>query len=157
MSISRFINLNDSYPPAPEGARNGKWQSDEHDPKNASVYFDARGLAGITIDGGGSPPTTGSKGYLRIPFAATIKSWTLLANVSGNAVITVKKSTYAGFPTTASIVASAAPTLATEQKSTDATLTGWTTAIAAGDVLEFVVTSISTITRLHLFLELLKT
>lgn len=118
---------------------------------------DARRSAGITIDGGGSPPATGSKGYVQIPFACTIKSWTMLADVSGSAQITVKKSTYSGFPTTTSIVASAPPVLSTAQKNTSSTLTGWTTAIAAGDIMEFVLDSVATISRLHLFLEIVKT
>jgi hypothetical protein len=113
-----------------------------------------KSTAGITIDGGGSVPTTGSKGYVQIPFAATIVAWTLLADASGNAQITVKKCAYSGFPTTSSIVASAPPKLTSQQKNTDATLTGWTTAIAASDILEFVLDSASTVKRLNLILEL---
>lgn len=116
----------------------------------------ALGVVGITIDGGAATPATGSKGYLQIPFAATIKSWTMLADASGSAQITVKKCSYADFPTTASIVAAAPPALSGVQKATNSTLTGWTTAITAGDILEFVLDSISTIKRLQLFLEVEK-
>ena len=112
------------------------------------------GVAGITIDGGGATPTTGSKGFLRIPFAGTITGWTLIADQSGSASITVKKSTFAGFPTTMSIVASAPPTLTSQQNATSTTLTGWTTAIAAGDVLEFVLASATTVQRLVLELQI---
>ena len=111
-------------------------------------------VAGITIDGGGSTPTTGSKGFLQVPFAGTITAWTLIADVSGSASITVKKSTYAGFPTTTSIVASAPPALSSQQNATSTTLTGWTTAVAAGDVLEFVLASATTVTRLVLELKI---
>lgn len=112
---------------------------------------------GITIDGGGSAITTGSKGYVYVPYACTINSATLLADQSGSIVIDIKKSTYADFPTTASIAASAKPTLSSAQKSTDSTLTGWTTSVAAGDCIEFVVDSITTVTRVHLSMKVTKT
>src|SRR5262249_20327080 len=35
---------------------------------------------GITIDGGGSTPATGSKGFKQVPYSATITGWTLLAD-----------------------------------------------------------------------------
>lgn len=117
-------------------------------------WADRISTAGITIDGGGSTPTTGSKGFLQVPFAGTITGWTLIADVSGSASITVKKSTFAGFPTTTSIVASAPPALSSQQNATSTTLTGWTTAVAAGDVLEFVLASATTVTRLVLELQI---
>jgi hypothetical protein len=110
--------------------------------------------AGIVVDGGGSTPATGSKGFLQIPFAGTITGWTLIADQSGSASITVKKSTFAAFPTNSSIVASAPPALSSQQNATSTTLTGWTTAIAAGDVLEFVLASATTIKRLVLELQI---
>lgn len=107
---------------------------------------------GVTIDGGGSVITTGSKGYIAVPYSCTITGVTLLADQSGSVVIDIKKSTYANFPTTTSIVASAPPTITSAQKNTDTTLTGWTTAVTAGDVIEFLVTSVTSITRLNVVL-----
>jgi hypothetical protein len=111
-------------------------------------------VAGITIDGGGLTLATGTKGFFQVPYSGTITGWTLLADVSGSAVLTVKKSTYAGFPTTTSIVASAPPTLSSQQKATSTTLTGWTTAITADDVLEYDLTSATTVTRITLELQI---
>jgi hypothetical protein len=110
--------------------------------------------AGVTIDGGGSTPATGSKAFLQIPFDGTITGWTLISDVSGSASITVKKSTFAAFPTNSSIVASAPPFLSSAQSATSTTLTGWTTAVAAGDVLEFVLASATTVKRLILELQI---
>jgi hypothetical protein len=113
-------------------------------------------IAGITIDGGGFTPATGSKGFLQIPFAGTITGWTVIADRSGSASFTVKKSTFAAFPTNSSIVASAHPALSSQQNATSSTLTGWTTAVAAGDVLEFLLDSVTTCTRLTLELQILR-
>ena len=110
------------------------------------------------IDGGGSAITTGQKGHLEIPFAGTIKQVTMLADASGSIVVDIWKDTYANFPPTDadSITAAAPPTIAAAQKSQDATLTGWTTAIAAGDILAFNVDSCATITRVTISLKVEK-
>jgi len=111
------------------------------------------------IDGGGSAITTGQKGHLEIPFACTITQATLLADQSGSIVIDIWKDTYANFPPTVAdtITASAKPTLSSAQKSQDSTLTGWTTAIAAGDILAFNVDSCTTCERVTLSLKCTKT
>jgi hypothetical protein len=112
------------------------------------------------IDGGGSAPTTGVKGDLLIPFACTINSVTLQADQSGSAVVDIWKKTYTlnSPPTVANtITAAALPTLATAQSSQDATLTGWTTAIAANDMLRFNLNSVTTCTRITLTLKVTKT
>lgn len=113
-----------------------------------------------TIDGGGSAITTGQKGYIEIPFACTITAARLFADQSGSIVVDVKKDTYANFPPSGSgdsICASAKPTVSATTKSQDTTLTGWTTSIAAGDILGFDVDSVSTITRCTIILTVTKT
>lgn len=113
-------------------------------------------LKGITfiIDGGGSAITAGVKGDLMIPFGCTISQWTLLADQSGSIVVDVWKDTYANYPPTVAdtITGSALPTISTSTKGQSSTLTGWTTAITAGDTLRFNVNSASTITRVTLTL-----
>jgi len=110
------------------------------------------------IDGGGSAITTGEKGHLEIPFACTITQVTMLADVSGSIVVDIWKDTYVNFPPADvdSITASAPPTISAAQKSQDSTLTGWTTAVAAGDILAFNVDSAATITRVTISLKVEK-
>ena len=116
------------------------------------------GAIGLVIDGGGSPITTGVKGFLSVPFACTITGWTLLSTdgsaTSGSIVVDLWKDTYANYPPTAAdvITASAKPTLSSANKNTSTTLTGWTTSIAAGDVLGFNVNSATTVTKVALTL-----
>jgi hypothetical protein len=116
------------------------------------------GVIGIVIDGGGSAITTGVKGFVQVPFACTITAATLLSTdasaTAGSCVIDVWKDTYANYPPTVAdtITASAKPTLSSASKSTDSTLTGWTTTVSAGDVLAFKVDSATTVTRVVLSL-----
>lgn len=111
---------------------------------------------GITIDGGGSVPSTGVKGDLFIPVACTIVEAIMLADQTGSAVIDIWKAAIAAYPPVVggSIVSAAPPTLSAANHSTDLTLTGWTTALAANDTLRFNLNSISTIQRVSLALKL---
>jgi len=118
-------------------------------------------VANITfiIDGGGSAITTGIKGDVLVPFGCVINEVTLLANQSGSIVVNIWKDTYNNFPPTVDdkITASAPPTIATATKSQDSTLTGWTTAITAGDILRFNVDSVTDIQRVTVILKVTRT
>lgn len=100
---------------------------------------------GITIDGGGSTPTTGSKGFFTFPYNATINNWYLAADQSGSCVIDIKRSG-------TSIVGGSGnkPTLSSAQTA-NAAVASWTsTTITAGDILEYNLNSASTLTRVTL-------
>lgn len=113
----------------------------------------------FVIDAQGSVIGTGQKGHIEVPFAGTIKRMTMMSDQSGSAVVDIWKTNFAGFPPTGgnTITASATPTLSAAQKVQDSTLSGWTTAVAAGDILAYNVNSCSTITRITLSLLILRT
>ena len=109
----------------------------------------AMGSIGFLIDGGGIAITPGLKGTIAVPFACTIISWVLMADTTGSVTIDLWKASFANYPPSAanSITASAKPTITADMKAFSATLTGWTTSIAAGDILAFNVDAASAITR----------
>ena len=110
-------------------------------------------LVRFVIDGGGSVITTGAKkAYITVPYNCTVTGWRILADVSGSIVIDIWKDTYANYPPTNadSITAAAKPTLTTAVKAESTTLTGWTTALAAGDILEIEVESATTVQKVRL-------
>lgn len=78
----------------------------------------------------------GHKGYFRIPYSHTITGWTFLTDQNTTAVLDLKKSTYANFPTTSTITGAAKPSLTAARKNTSTTLTGWTTSGVATDLYE---------------------
>lgn len=126
---------------------------------SAEVEAVKSGIISVTFDGSGSVLTTGAKKvYATVPFDGTIAAAQILADQSGSVVIDVWKDTYANFPPTVAdtITASAKPTLSAAQKSRDTTLTGWTTAVTAGDTLEFNIDSVATVTKVILTLEITK-
>lgn len=120
----------------------GTWQNDIRD-------------ISVLIDGAGATIATGLKGFLPIDYACTILQWTLLGDQSGSIVVDIWKDTYANYPPVVgdSITASAKPTITTATKGQSSTLTGWTTAIAAGDILGFNVDSVTSMQRVTLALK----
>lgn len=102
---------------------------------------------GITVDGGGSVLTVGSKGYLTVPYTGTIAKWYMAADVSGSVVIDVVRGG------TSIVGAGNKPTLAGD-KAISASAADWTSnAITADDIIEFKVSSAATITRVNLVMK----
>ncbi len=132
---------------------------------NALGGSTASTTAGIVfrMDGGGAVITTGVKEYVQIPFACTITQATQVADQTGSLVTNIYKCTYSQFDAGAThpvvgdkITSSTPPTISSTYKSQDSTLTGWTTAIAANDILAFVIDSCTTITKVDLTLRVTK-
>jgi len=102
---------------------------------------------GITFDGGGSPPTVGSVGYVIGQFNGTIDQWAIVADTAGSAVVDVWKAANS-IPTVANtITGSEKPTLVAQQLNRDLVLSTWTTAVLAGDVFGFKLESVTTCNR----------
>jgi hypothetical protein len=68
------------------------------------------------------------------------------------------KDTYANYPPTSAdaITGSAAVSITNNVKNQSSTLTGWTTAVAENDVLRFNISSVTTIQRLTITLDLVR-
>ena len=124
----------------------------------SAVALVRTGAIVVVIDGGGAAITTGVKAFLSVPFACTLTGWTLLSSdaaaTSGSIQIDLWKAAYASYPPTVAntITGSAKPLFSSANKATSTTLTGWTTSIAAGDVIGVNVDSAATVTKVTLAL-----
>ena len=89
----------------------------------------------------GSVITSGSKGRLRWKGQGTIVGWYIFGSPTGTITFDIQKSTYAAFPTVTSICGGNFPSIAvSSQKGSSTTLTGWTTTLNDGDLIECLVT-----------------
>ena len=87
--------------------------------------------------------SAGSISYVRVPYAGTITSWSIIASGSSTCVIDVWKLN-ADQPTVANtITASAKPALTAQVTATSTTLTGWSPTVSDGDVFAFKLDSVS--------------
>lgn len=122
---------------------------------NLSWVSSARSV-GISIDGGGSVISTGTKGYVEVPYNGLILGWTALADTTGSCVVDVWKDTFANYPPTVAdtIAGSEKPTITSSNKGQDLSLTTWTTTVTQGDIIAFNVDSCSTITKANISLKI---
>jgi hypothetical protein len=114
----------------------------------------------LTIDGGGSTPATGFKGSIQFPVAGTIIGWSIEADQAGSCSIDVAK--HAGTQTAPVVpafpgdkISATAPIALNSQQAAGAGASGvstWTTAIAQWDSLAFQLTSVTTCTRITLWI-----
>lgn len=94
--------------------------------------------------------------YVNCPMAGTIQGVRVVTSGGpGSCVLDVWKVAFGSFPPLVanSITASAKPTISAAITYNDVTLTGWTTAITAGDVLAFALVSCSSFTQIEIVLQ----
>jgi hypothetical protein len=109
----------------------------------------------VTIDASPDNIATGKKGYKQMAYACTVIEWYVLSDASGTIQFDVLKSTFAGYPSTTSIVGSDYPKLTAQSKNSN-TSVNWT-AVDSGDLLEFEVTSNADVKKASLFLKVQRT
>jgi hypothetical protein len=111
--------------------------------------IDLRVDHGVTFDGGGSVIETAKVVLVPVERAGVIKAATLVGDASGAITITITKYDPAADATTlGSAAAVGSIALATKIINRDTTLSGWTLAVAEGDVLAFTTGgTIATVTR----------
>jgi hypothetical protein len=113
------------------------------------------GAIEFVISGGGSAITTGVKGFLAVPFSATIPAWALIGDQSGSIAIDILRAN-AAVPVVSMVGGGTKPNLTAAQVSAG-NPTGWTSIqINANDYLGFNVTSVTTVTQVTLSLYYLK-
>lgn len=108
------------------------------------------------ISGGGSAITTGAKGFIEIPWAATISAWSVIADQSGSITIDILRANNA-VPSSSIVGGGTKPTLSSAQFAGNTAPAGWTsTVLAAQDYLGFNVSTAATVTQVTLSLTLAK-
>lgn len=115
------------------------------------------GAIEVVVDGFGYALNAGLACYLTVPFDCTIQGATLLGSTSGSTSVDIWKCTYAQFDAGAThpvsgdtICGSTPPTISSATKSSNTTLTGWTTTLSEGDILAFNVGATTAMTRVTL-------
>lgn len=115
------------------------------------------------IDGGGSAIAAALYGYVQLPFPCTITSVELLADRSGSITVDIWRCSYSQFDAGSthpvvgdSITASDTPALSSATKMSDSNLTGWSVKLNKGDILGFNVTGVTSVQRISVILNLVR-
>jgi hypothetical protein len=108
------------------------------------------------IDGGGVAITTGVKGFIRIPWPATVVNWEMAADQTGSIAVDILRAN-AAIPVTSIVGGGNKPTLTAAQFANATAPSGWTsTSLVSNDWIGFSVTSAATMTRVTVDLILAK-
>jgi hypothetical protein len=108
------------------------------------------GSFGISLDGQGATISTGSKGFVTIPYDCTITNWYVVADASGSIQFDIKRSG-------SSIIGAGNKPALVSAQSSNAAVSGWTsTAVSAGDIIEWNVDNATTVTLVTLTLKVTK-
>ena len=124
----------------------------------AMEFADEVVSVGFSTDGAGSAIPTGKvAGYVTVPFAATIVGYSIMADTGTCTIKTWKKASGTAVPTVSDNISTSGVSLSTGTTVTSTTTSDFTTtAIAAGDILAFNITSLASATELTFQLKLKK-
>jgi len=114
---------------------------------------------GIAIDNGTSVITTGKKSHRIIPWDCEVVEWTISSADSGRIQWDINWCTYANWPSTASVGGSNLPGIAISvgPKAQDTSVDWAKTTFAAGDIIEFEVDSVESLTNCILSIKIRRT
>lgn len=110
-----------------------------------------KGSFGVIFDGLGGVPSIGKTDWVVIPYNGTITGWQIFSGTTGSCVIDVRKDTYGNFPPTAadSIAGTEKPTLVAQLKNQDLSLSTWTASVVSGDIMQFYLESVTSLTKIN--------
>jgi hypothetical protein len=112
---------------------------------------------GYSFDGGGSALSSGVTKYITVPFACAITAWDILVDTGTGTIDVWKIATGTVIPTISNtITASAKPVISSGTALRSTTLTGWTTAVAANDIIGINLNAVASATYLNFSLECLQ-
>ena len=108
------------------------------------------GVIGADFDGGGLALTSGKKCRITVPFACVISGWYVAADQSGSIVVDVNRSG-------ASIIGAGNKPTLSSAASANAVPASWTSVVVTkGDIIEFEIDSVTTLTQANIVLEVQK-
>ena len=117
-------------------------------------------IIGINVDNGTSVLTTGVKGHRVLPYDCEVTEWTVTTSGSAGAIQwDVNWVDYANFPNgLASVAGSDLPNIAASGNKNQDKTVGWTkTTFSTGDILQFEIDSVTTLTNCNLAIKIRRT
>lgn len=110
----------------------------------------------LFIDATPDDITTGNKGYKQIAYNCEAIEWYVISGQTGSIEFDIKKSSFANYPSTTSIVGSDYPGLSGAMKDSNTGITAWS-GLSAGDMIDFVINSNTGVQSVGLFIKIRRT
>jgi hypothetical protein len=110
----------------------------------------------LFIDATPDDITTGNKGYKQIAYNCEAIEWYVISGQTGSIEFDIKKSSFANYPSTTSIVGSDYPGFSGAMKDSNTGITAWS-GLSAGDIIDFVINSNTGVQSVGLFIKIRRT
>ena len=110
----------------------------------------------LFIDATPDDITAGNKGYKQIAYNCEAIEWYVISGQTGSIEFDIKKSSFANYPSTTSIVGSDYPGLSGAMKDSNTGITAWS-GLSAGDMIDFVINSNTGVQSVGLFIKIRRT
>jgi hypothetical protein len=107
----------------------------------------------VFIDSTPDDISTGKKAYRLIPYDCEALQWYVVSGQTGSIQFDVKKSSFANYPSTTTIVGSDYPSLSGQFKASNTGITAWS-GMSAGDMVDFAINSNTGIQSVGLFIKI---
>lgn len=108
---------------------------------------------GIFLDATPDLLTTGKKGFKQIAYDCQVTEWYVIGGATGTIEFDVKKSSFANYPNTTSIVGVDYPKLTSQFKNSNTGVTSWS-GLSGGDIVDFVINSNTDVESVGLFIKI---
>jgi hypothetical protein len=108
---------------------------------------------GIFLDATPDLLTAGKKGFKQIAYDCQVTEWYVIGGATGTIEFDVKKSSFANYPSTTSIVGSDYPKLTSQFKNSNTGVTAWS-GLSGGDIVDFVINSNTDVESVGLFIKI---
>ena len=105
------------------------------------------------MDGTPDLLTTGKKGFKQIAYDCQVTEWYVIGGATGTIEFDVKKSSFANYPSTTSIVGSDYPKLTSQFKNSNTGVTAWS-GLSGGDIVDFVINSNTDVESVGFFIKI---
>jgi len=108
---------------------------------------------GIFLDATPDLLTTGKKGFKQIAYDCQVTEWYVIGGATGTIEFDVKKSSFANYPNTTSIVGVDYPKLTSQFKNSNTGVTSWS-GLSGGDIVDFVINNNTDVESVGLFIKI---
>jgi len=113
-------------------------------------------MLSIYIDSTPDIVPTGTMGFRMIPYNCIATEWYVIGGNTGSVQFDVKRSSFASYSNTSSVVGNDYPYLSSQIKNSNTGITEWS-GFSSGDVVDFVINSVSDLEKVGLYIKIRRT
>jgi hypothetical protein len=118
-----------------------------------SISATIEDIISIYVDSTPDVVPTGTMGFRMIPYNCIATEWYVIGGNTGSVQFDIRRSSFADYPSTSSVVGGDYPVLSSQIKNSNTGITAWS-GFSSGDVVDFVINSVSDLEKVGLYIKI---